>query len=342
MRPTILLSTLCLFALGGCGEDAGFLVRPVRVDQRLREKVVQADRGWYVGKIALVDVSGLIVNERVGWLSKGDNPVSLLAEKLDAAERDKAVKAVVLRINSPGGTVQASEAMYKCLERFRQRSGKPVVACITDMGASGGYYLACGAGKIICQPSSITGSVGVLIQTVSFAGTMELLGIKAEAISSGPLKTMGSPLRDVTDRERRLFQEIVTEFFDRFVAVVAAGRPGLSPAKVRALADGRVYTGRQALAAGLVDQLGDVQDAIDAAKQAAGIERAKVVMYHRPLGYRANVYSAATVPGTQINLINFQAGELMMLRRPMFLYLWSTDLRSASSPAAATPGGGTQ
>ena len=338
----MLLSTLCLVALGGCGDETGFLVRPVRADQRLREKVVQADRGWYVAKIALIDVSGVMVNEPVGWLGRGENPVSLLAEKLDAAQHDSAVKAVVLRINSPGGTVQATEAMYQCLVRFRQRSGKPVIACITDIGASGGYYLACGAGKIISQPSSITGSVGVLIQTVSFAGTMKLLGIKSEAVASGPLKTMGSPLRDMTEQERRLFQEIVTEFFDRFVEVVAAGRPVLSPEKVKALADGRVYTGRKALAAGMVDQLGYLPDAIDAAKQAAGIKRAKVVMYHRPLGYRANVYSAATPPGMQINLINLQVGELMMLRRPMFLYLWSTDLRPAPLPAAAAPAGGKQ
>lgn len=324
----LLILTCGVILLGGCGNDMALLIRPVPADQRLRETAVQSDPGWYGEKIALIDVSGLIVNQRVGFMGMGENPVSAFAEKLDKARADGAVKAVILRINSPGGTVQASEAMYERLRRFCKVSGKPVIACITDVGASGAYYLACGARKIVSQPSSITGSIGVIVQTVSFAGTMELIGIKAEAITSGQFKTMGSPLKDMTAAERQVFQKIVDEFYGQFVSVVAAGRKSLSPDKVRSLADGRVYTGRQALGVGLVDELGDVQVAIDAAKQAAGIKRAKVVMYHRAHGYRANTYSAASapMPTMQINLINLQLAELGMLRRPQFLYLWSTDV----------------
>ena len=318
--------------LVGCGQNAGFLIKPVPLNQRLRETVVQADPGWVTAKIALVDVDGLIVNRRMGGLlwGTGENPVPLFAEKLDKAQRDRSVKAVVVRINSPGGTVQASEAMYERVRRFRRDSGKPVLSCITDVGASGGYYVACAAERIICQPSSITGSIGVMVQTVSFAGTMRMLGISAEAINSGRLKDMGSPLKKLTDEEREVFQGMVDEFYGRFVEVVAEGRKELTPAKVRALADGRVYTGRQALELGLVDRLGGLQDAVAEAKRAAGVKKAKVVMYHRPLGYRANVYSgtAAPAPTAQINLLNVQAGEMMFLRRPSFLYLWSTGLPS--------------
>jgi protease-4 len=332
-KTHLLLLACWVSLLAGCGDTAGFLVKPVPLDQRLQEAVVQTDRGWISAKIALLDVDGLMMNRRTGgWLGPGENPVSLLLEKLDKARNDGNVKAVILRINSPGGTVQASETMHQAVKRFRKKSGKPVIACITDVGASGAYYLACAAEKIICQPSSITGSIGVVVQTVSFAGTMKMLGISADAVTSGPLKVMGSPLKDLTDQERKVFQAMVDEFYDRFVEVVAEGRSGLSREKVRALADGRVYTGRQALELGLVDALGDLQPAVADAKKAAGIERAKVVMYHRPLGYRANVYSqpAAPRPAMQINLLNLDGGELLFLRRPSFLYLWSTDLQPAS------------
>ncbi len=327
------LPVLVCFAilLAGCGGNAGYLVKPVSLDQRLTESVVQADPGWFVGKIALIDVDGLIVNKRQGPLfSNWENPVSLFTEKLDVAGRDKSVQAVVLRINSPGGTVQATETMYNRLRRFRKQTGKPVIACITDVGASGGYYLACGSQRIICQPSSITGSIGVMIQTVNFAGTMKMLGIEADAVTSGRLKAMGSPLKDLTEQERRIFQEMVNEFYERFVEVVAEGRSGLDAEKVRKLADGRVFTGRQAVQAGLADRLGGLQDAVAEAKKAANMKKAKVVMYHRPLGYRANVYSAAAVrsPVTQINLINLQMGQLLLLRRPSFLYLWSTGVNN--------------
>lgn len=315
--------------LAGCGGSAGYLVKPVSLDQRLTESVVQSDPGWVFSKVALIDVSGLIVNEHIGPLfGDSENPVSLFSEKLDAAARDANVKAVVLRINSPGGTVQATEAMYNYLRRFRKQAGKPVIACITDVGASGGYYLACGSQRILCQPSSITGSIGVMIQTVNFEGTMKMLGIKVDAVTSGELKAMGSPLKKLTEQERQIFQDMVNEFYEQFVQVVAEGRSGLDADKVRKLADGRVLTGRQAVQAGLVDQIGYLQDAVADAKKAAGISKAKVVMYHRPLGYRANVYSSAPddAPAMQINLINLQLSQLALLRRPGFLYLWSTDV----------------
>jgi protease-4 len=325
----LLLTALAVPA--GCGRNVGYLLTPVPLDQRLQETVVQKDAGWVTDKVALVDVSGLILNERGGGLFGGEeNPVSLLAEKLDLARRDGHVKAVILRVDSPGGTVQATEAMHGLVERFRRESGKPVVACITNVGASGAYYLCCAAGRIICQSTSITGSIGVIVQSVSFAGTMKMVGVKADAIVSGPMKDMGSPLRDMTEKDRAVFQALVDEFYGRFLDAVAKGRANLDKDKIRSLADGRIYTGAQAVELGLADRLGDLQDALAEAKKACGAARVKVVMYDRPQGYRANVYSAAPSgtggAGTQINLLNLQAGELMFLRRPAFLYLWSTDL----------------
>jgi len=323
----IILGSLSIAA--GCSDNVGFLIKPVPADLSLKETVVQRDRGFVWNKIALIDVEGLLINCRNGpFWSTWENPVSLFAEMLNKAKQDSAVKAVVIRINSPGGTVQASEAMYNQLQRFKRTSNKPVIACITNVGASGAYYLACGADVIVSQPSSITGSIGVIVQTIDFVGTMKLLGIRAEAITSGPYKAMGSPLKGLTDKEREIFRAMVKEFYDQFVEVVAKGRKKLDVKKVRALADGRVYTGKQAHQLGLVDKLGSVEDAIEIAKKAAKIKRANVVMYHRPYGYRSNVYSTfpGVVPATQINLLNLEMSELSLLRRPMFLYLWSTDL----------------
>ena len=321
-----LLAALCLAAgLTGCGPGGGLLIRPVSVRAELTESVVRSDPGWFIGdKIAVVDVDGLLMNERrQSFWGGGENPVSLFVEKLDKAQADPSVRAVIVRINSPGGGVTASDIMYRRLLRFRRERDVPVVAVVEDLGASGGYYVACGADTILAHPTSVTGSIGVLAQTLSLAGTMRMLRIDARAVVSGKFKDMASPLKPLDPADREILQGIVDEFHERFVDVVAAGRPKLSAEKVRALADGRVYTGAQALANGLVDHLGTMDDGIDLAKELCGRKRVKVVMYHRPLGYRATVYAATDRPVPQVNLLNVSVPDLMSLTRPQFLYLWT-------------------
>lgn len=138
----------------GCGPTA-FLVQPVPASRALRETQIDRDEGFFVrDKISVVDIDGILMNRKSrGFLSSGDNPVSVFVEKLDKAKKDRDVRAVVLRLNSPGGTVAASEAMYHALQEFRKETGKPVVACMLDVGASGAYYLACGCDGIMAQPS---------------------------------------------------------------------------------------------------------------------------------------------------------------------------------------------
>jgi len=308
----------------GCGENVGFVVRPVPLEQKLVETEVARGRGLFPPKVAVIDVDGLLLNRREkGLLTVGENPVSLFVEKLDKAAADPSVRAVVLRINSPGGGVTASDVMYRRLVRFRRQREVPVVAAFEDVGASGAYYLACGADAIVAHPTTVTGSIGVLVQTVSFAGTMDMLGIEAQAVTSGKHKDMASPLKPLTKDDLAILQGIVDEFYGRFVEVVAAGRPNLSAEQVRQLADGRVYTGEQAKANGLVDEVGDLLAAIALARKLAEAEDAKVVMYHRPWGSKANVHSAApSMPG-QINLVNIDASSLAHVAGPQFLYLWT-------------------
>jgi protease-4 len=309
----------------GCGPSGGFLVRPVSGKQDLAETVVASDKGLLIlDKIAVVDVDGLLMNERnEGFWGGGENPVSLFVEKLQKAEDDPAVRAVIVRINSPGGGVTASDIMYQRLVRFRQERKVPVVAVIEDLGASGGYYVACGADRIVAHPTSVTGSIGVIVQTFSLAGTLAKLGISTDAVTSGKFKDMASPLKPLDPADRKVLQGMVDEFYQRFVGVVAKARPKLSLEQVRALADGRVFTGEQAMANGLVDQVGTMEDAVAVAKQQAGRKRVKVVMYHRPLGYRATVYSQAGPPAPQVNLLNLNVTDLAFFSRPRLLYLWT-------------------
>jgi len=312
-----------LLILIGCARNVGWIVKPVPLKQKLCESVVRRDPGLLVtDKIALVDVDGLWLNRRpTGLLGPDENPVSLFAEKLDAAQADPNVRAVILRINSPGGGVTASDIMYKRLVQLRTDKGIPVVAIIQDVGASGAYYIACGADKIIAHPTSVVGSIGVIIQTVSLAGTMKMLGIEAKAITSGPRKDLASPLKPLDEKDIQILRGIVDEYYDRFVHVVDRGRAQLGIEQIKKLADGRVFTGRQAKDNGLVDDLGYLDDAIALAKKLSGAERVKVVMYHRPLGYRPNVYAAGAAP--QVNMINVELGDLARLTQPQFLYLWT-------------------
>ena len=317
------VAVLALVA-AGCGENVAWVLKPVRLEEKLVETEIYRDKGLFVSdKIVVLDVDGLLFNQRQDTLfGGGENPVSLFIEKLDKATDDSNVKAVVVRINSPGGGVTASDIMYGKLRQFSDDKKVPVIAVLEDVGASGAYYVACGADRIIAHPTSVVGSIGVMVQTFSFSGTMEKLGIDAKAVTSGPRKDMASPLKPLDKEDLAILQNMVDEYYKRFLDVVARGRPGMKADAVKALADGRVFTGEQAKANGLVDDLGSVDDAIDLAKEKSGSKRVRVVMYHRPWGAKANAYAAAQMP-VQFNLLNVTVPDLSALARPQFLYLWT-------------------
>jgi protease-4 len=249
--------------------------------------------------------------------------VPLLArvrEELKKAEKDDRVKAVIVRINSPGGTITASDVLYREIAEFKARRRIPVVAAIMDVGASGGYYAALAADTIVAHPTTVTGSIGVIMLTVNAQGLLEKIGVAPVAIKSGELKDAGSPFRALTPDERALFQRVIDEMHARFVRLIVASRK-LPEDRVRALADGRIYTADQALAAGLVDRLGYMDDVVDVAKKAAGITDARLVMYHRPKEYRATYYSGApALPGGAPALGGLASA--LAAPGPRFMYLW--------------------
>jgi protease-4 len=308
---------------GGCLEG-GFLITPVSARKQLVEQELLRESFFAVDKIALIDVEGIMVNDtRFQLLGEGEHPVSLLLEQLDKARRDRNVKAVILRINSPGGTVVASELMHDEITHFRKNTGKPVIALMMDVAASGGYYIACACDEIVAQPSSVTGSIGVIMQMFEASGTMDMIGVTADAIISGSHKDTGSPLRKMRPEERELFQQIVNDMYERFVHVVDEGRPGLDEARVRALADGRVYIAAQALENGLIDRIAGVRETVRDVKKRVGARKIRLVAYRRPLDYRANYYARAPYSSPQeTNIINVDLPDWLASPSPRFMYLW--------------------
>jgi protease-4 len=313
------VAALVALSAAGCGT---IVIAGPQYKAALKEAVVDGADGWWVWrKVALLDVDGVISDsESLGLLGGNENTVARFREGLQKAEDDWLVRAVVVRMNSPGGGVTASDTMYHELRAFRERTKKPVVVCITDIGASGGYYVALGGDAIVAHPTAVTGSIGVLVETFNIEGLLGKIGVTTEAIKSADKKDMASPLRPMTDDERKILQGIVNSMYGRFVQVVAERRPGLDEAAVRKLADGRVYTAEQALELKLVDQIGYLPDAIAKAKTLAGIRRAKVVAYRQLLEHKATIYSQAQP--RQVNLLNIDLGKLATRPGPVFLYLW--------------------
>ncbi|MGQ0811751.1 MAG: signal peptide peptidase SppA [Nitrospiraceae bacterium] len=275
------------------------------------------------GKVLLLDLSGVISSQEGDGFMPRPSLVATLKEELTRAARDEKVKAVVIRINSPGGTVTASDIMYHELRTFKANRKIPIIASIMDVGASGGYYIAAASDAIVAHPSSVTGSIGVIMLTVNARGLLEKVGVEATAVTSGPRKDMGSPFRAMTPEEREIFQSVIDAFYQRFLAVVQEGRPNLAPQQIKKLADGRIYAGEQAKALGLVDDIGYLDEAIDTAKKRAGLAEAKVVTYRRPGEYQNNIYTRLFAPSA--GLTSLAHLDLMSLVRggtPQFMYLW--------------------
>lgn len=192
---------------------------------------------------------------------------------------DESIKAIVLRVNTPGGGVAASQEIYEGIRRVRD-GGKPVVISIASLGASGGYYAACGGNVIMSDPGSLVGSIGVIISLTNFRDLAEKLGISETVIKSGELKDAGNPLRELNDKDREYFQSIVDDSYDQFLEVVSRERK-INKDSLRVYADGRVYTGRQAKEIGLVDSLGTFDDAIMMASRMAGIDGEPTIVRKR-------------------------------------------------------------
>lgn len=322
-KLAILLATLGPLTTG-CFVSLGNVALMDR-DRPLEETTVEGEGR---DKVLLVDVEEVITDvptRRAFGLVEEESTLARVQSELKRAAEDDRVKAVVLRINSPGGGATASDQIYSEVVRFKREQQRPVIAALGDLAASGGYYVACAADRIVAQPTTVTGSIGVLLTNVNLEGLLGKIGVKNETYKAGAHKDLLSPLRGATPEERQIIQSILDTMHARFVSVVRESRPGLDQARLPQLTDGRIFDAPQAVAAGLVDEIGDLRHAITLAKKAAGIEEARVVMYHRASETPENIYSAASGLPAQVNLMPVDLGALAA-HGPRFMYLWAPGL----------------
>lgn len=271
------------------------------------EEVVR--EGPYGTKIAVITLQGIIDSEKARDVYR----------QLKLARKDERVKGLIIRVNSPGGTISASDQIYNEILRCRDETGKPVVAFMQGVAVSGGYYTSVACDKIIAEPTTITGSVGVIMGHFVLQELLEeKLGIHPVIIKSGLKKDWPSPFEPTTEEQRQYIQDkLITPAYERFVQIVADGRPSLTLADVKRLGDGSIYGAQEALDEKLIDKIGYLDEAIEMACSLAGVEEAKVVEYTKPFSL------AGFLRSSNRNILKIDKATLYELSMPEVLYLWS-------------------
>lgn len=301
---------------------------------RLEERTLAEGRGFFrKEKIAVLELRGFIGmgSGEFPWTWTRQNMVGEVRSRLKEIRKDSQVKAVVLRISSTGGEVTACDMIHHDLARFKKDTGIPVVASISEHGASGAYYIAMATDRVLAQPTAIVGSIGVMMQSYDLSDLLEKIGVRVAPVKSAEHKDLNSPFRRMSPEEREVLQKLVNDLYERFVGVVDEGRPALGADEVRALADGRVVSGEAAASAGLVDATGYFSDAIEAARELADISSPTIILYSRGGAGAADLLSSfggqsvagsapATAPGFELRV------KSRGFRRPELLYLWEPDL----------------
>lgn len=310
---------LFLLMMYGCVHVDVPILQPM---DELRERTLE---GEGKAKLLITDIEGFISEKgRSGVLKERPSLVAEVRESLKKAEKDPDLAGVVLRINSPGGTVAGSDIIHHELLKFRERTKVPVFACITGIGTSGAYYIATAADEVSAHPAAITGSIGVMVMRFNVEGLLTKIGVSEKTVKSTDKKDFLSPFRPATPEEEKILQEIINSLNSRFIDVITARSGGkLSRAEVERVADGRIYTAEQAVKARLIDRIGYLDDAVAALKTRLNLKEARVVTYFRPGGYRGTIYSASPAEAPRVmNLISINADGLDLLTGTEFMYLW--------------------
>ena len=321
MIRTAAIFLIFLVLFSGCALNMSLTPEP----KPLEEKVVEGEGR---PKILLVDLDGMIsFKEETGITGIVTKPskVAFFREALLKAENDPDMAAVVLRINSPGGSVAASDTIYHEIMSFKQKKKIPVEAFIMEVGASGGYYVASACDSIIASPAAITGSIGVIAVKFNVDGLLSKIGVSEETYKSGPKKDFWMPFRPSTPEEKKMLQGIIDKLYARFVEVVYLNRQKLlTKAEVGELADGRILTADEALDSKLIDKVAYLDETINAVKNSLNLDKARVVTYERPKTFKSNIYSDMSSPGPQvINLLTVNAEDFSIFSGTRFMYLWN-------------------
>lgn len=278
-------------------------------------------------KILFMEIQGLISERKSSkpfQLQVEPSMVASVKEQLDKAAGDKRVKGILLMINSPGGTVTASDIIYNEIRHFKAEKNVRVVALLNGTATSGAYYIAQAADRIIAYPTTVTGSIGVILLNLNLNGLMEKIGVSNATVMSGTYKDLGSPFREPKEGEKEILQGVVDELYGQFVRVVGENRRALKLSDRPELIDGRIFTARQALSEGLIDQIGYVADAVGWVRGAAATPDARVVRYQRRGDYLPNMYSYGRAQDfhAEYNLIKLDLEGFLSGVGPTFMYLW--------------------
>ena len=308
---------------------AGFNIKiGSRSEERLKEYTLEG-RGRE--KVLVIPVRGVLsdASER-GLLANSPSIVEEIVAELRKGREDHNIKAVLLEINSPGGSTTASDILYHEIQRFKELTNAKVVAAFMDVAASGGYYIALPADLIVAHPTAVTGSIGVVMITPKVGGLMDKIGVAVEVHKSGSEKDIGSPFRASTPEEQRILQELIAGLGARFLSLVAKHR-GVDKAALAGISTARIYGSEEALHLKLVDRIGYLGDALIDAKRLAGIrDDAKVIAYRRTKYPDDNVYNPSTSwdPGAGLSLIDLRIHEILPILGPGFYYLWMPGMTS--------------
>ena len=276
-------------------------------------------------RVLMVPVYGLISDTpKEKFLTESQSIVEKVVAQLNKAEKDDHVKAVLFTINSPGGTITASDVLYHEILSFKERTGKKIVVSMMDIATSGAYYASLPADLITAHPTAVTGSVGVIFLQPKVKGLMEKIGVSVDVKKFGKNKDMGMPFRDATEEEERFLQRAVDDMGERFIGLVQKHRKP-SPQALAAISTARVFLADEALKLGLVDRICYLSDAIRESKKLAGLPAdARVVVYRRSEFADDNYYNAASgtsqVPA--IPLLNIELPEILSLGGGGFYYIW--------------------
>jgi len=319
--PPAVSLLLCVLSTLGCAPESFTIT--LGGSRELKETTVYKDERSPRSKVALIDVRGLISDvPQPDVLGSVPSLTDEVSARLNEAAQDRDVQAIILRITSPGGTVTGSEILYREVRRFSEETGKPVIASLGEVAASGGYYTALAADEIIVMPTTITASIGVIIPGINVSTGLNRIGVQARPITSGPNKNMGDPLSPPDAEHEALLQNMVDEFHALFVHRVTERRPQLESQYTDEATDGRIMSGRRALTIGLADAEGGVLEAFERAKTLAGIEDARLVKYYIGAARPQTPYAAspAHAPG-DINLFKID-GLAQGLSPANAYYLW--------------------
>lgn len=246
-------------------------------------------------KILLIDINGPIANQPILVPNLGILPgmTARIRQELEIAFNDPDVRGLLLRINSPGGTLTDSDIIYHSLMEFKKSKQVKILAAMGDIAASGAVYIAMAADEVFAHPTTITGSIGVVMPHLNYSGLMKKLGVESDPVVSGPYKDLDSPMKPRNPEERALLQNLIDQQYEKFVDVVKAGRPKMTTSQIREMADGRIFSAQEAKKRGLIDEVGYLDDAYKRIGEMAGFPVNRLVRYANAWRTGNNIYSNA-------------------------------------------------